>query len=245
MKKRNYILIAIALIAVAAVYNNCAPSDFAFEQKENLISDGELRQRLDDINKRCDNTAHQTLNVDVSFPNPNVTCPWNTNGNLAPRDRYFQGRIEQAVPFSLPAGAILCDLDFTFANQSFRFDDMFLMTLNRKVLASSYNFSPRLQKFGTLDHYAWESIVGMEWLTQDEGIFCFHAGATQSACRWPATDTPGSISMEFSPETVRTVMAVNPTSTTHTFEMISIGDNDDLDCEHSNIQFNVRAYYVR
>ncbi|MEQ1875237.1 MAG: hypothetical protein ABL958_01235 [Bdellovibrionia bacterium] len=242
------LLVSMASVAafgfIAFAYNNCAQTDFAFEEKQGLITDEDLKERLDEINKRCDNTTHQTQNFSFTFPNPNVTCPWNTNGNLAIRNGYFQGRIEQAKAFTLPAGSTLCDLDFNFTVQQFRFDDMFILTLNRKVLASSYNYSPKFQKFGPLDHYDWASIVGMEWVTSQEGIFCQGLGTSGTTCQWPQTDTPGAISMEFPAATIRTIMAVDPASSNHTFEIISIGDNDDLDCEHSDITFTVNASYV-
>ena len=243
----NHYKIALSIFTIAILNLHCSENSFDFATKppEVIATDEEIEDRVDEINRKCGAVAHSSQTFTINFPNPNVTCPWNSNGNLAPLNQYFQGRIEQSVPVALPAGATLCDLDLSFADQSFRFDDMFILTFDRMVLASSYNYSPRLQKVGGLDRYDWTSIVGMEWDSTQEGVFCTGSSSGMSACSWPETDTPGSIAMSFDQRIIRTIMAIGPAGGAHKFEMISIGDNDDLDCEHSDITFTVRAHYVQ
>ena len=114
------------------------------------------------------------------------------------------------------------------------------MTVNDSVVASSYDFSHVLtQQYGLL-RYDWSKIAGIEWLDEREGVFCGEAGA----CSWPATDTQGEIKLNYSSDFIKRLMAIDVTRTRHVLKFISIGDNDDQDCEHSNVNFDLTVDYV-
>lgn len=202
-----------------------------------------------DIQTTCENSNHLSSVKNVRFPNPNVTCAWNQNGNLGPRDLYFQGRIEQSVTLDLPAGAKICNMAFSFPRQSFRYDDHFLFTFNDLVLASSYDFRSYLESSEGLLKYDWSRIVGIPWLTNKEGTFCASArdgqGVLRSGtCSWPSTDVAGNIQMSFPQDVFYATMNYNLTRAHHEFKFVSIGDNDTLDCEHSDIRFDLAIEYV-
>jgi hypothetical protein len=202
-----------------------------------------------DVKATCQAKSHLAQNMNVSFPDPRVTCAWNMDGNLGPRNEYFQARIEQAADLSLPAGATVCGMTFSFPTQQYLYDDHFLLTFNGLVLASSFDFSNVLQAQGQgLLVYDWSRMAGMVWDHGREGVFC--AGVSDSTgphngtCDWPHTDTAGSIRMEFPPEVFYATMAHDPGRQNHGFKFVSIGDNDDRDCEHSDIHFTLSVEYV-
>ena len=192
------------------------------------------------VNAACANNPKQTQDYSFNFPKPNYTCEWNQNGNLERRNEYFQARIEQKNEINLGAGAIICNVSFNFANQQFLYDDHFLMSFNNAVIASSFDFSGRLSSQYGLLRYDWSKIAGMFWDKSKEGTFC----AAEGSCSWPITDTPGTIKMSYSSAVFQRIMAEDLNRSSHSINFISIGDNDDMDCEHSNINFTLRVEYV-
>ena len=192
------------------------------------------------VKDACAQLSHKKITQSYLFPKPSQTCEWSTNGNLARRDSYFQARIEQESNLSLESGAVICDIKFKFNQQQFLYDDHFLMTFNNAVIASSYNFENQLNLSYGLLRYDWNRIAGMFWAKPPEGVYC----AANAACSWPITDTPGYISMNFPAELFKRIMAENINRTNHNIKFISIGDNDDMDCEHSDINFSLEVDYV-
>lgn len=192
------------------------------------------------VQDACANLPHKKLNTAYQFPKPSQTCSWSTNGNLARRDSYFQARIEQEKSLSLESGAVICDVKFKFNQQQFLYDDHFLMTFNNAVIASSYNFENQLSLNYGLLRYDWNQIAGMYWARPPEGVYC----AANAACSWPVTDTPGYISMNFPAELFQRLMAEDLNRNTHSMKFISIGDNDEYDCEHSDVNFTLEVDYV-
>lgn len=248
--KSRYIAVSLVagLLVILTQYTNCAPAEVDFAtQSANSAGENPVQPvdapppTIEDIAVLCASGGNSTQTVQVNFPDPQVTCPWNTNGNLAPRDVYFQGRIEQNMDFSLPAGSTLCSLQLDFAVQQFQFDDHFILVFDDIVIASSYRFTSFDQMSG-LSVYNWSKIAGMYWNHSDEGTFC---AGKDSMCSWPATDVPGSISMKFTPAFVQSIFALNPNRTAHQFKMVTIGDNDNLDCAHSPIQFSVKLKHEK
>ncbi|HEX4923141.1 MAG TPA: hypothetical protein VFV50_03610 [Bdellovibrionales bacterium] len=255
MHFKSYLIassISVFLIGVMTQFTNCAPADVEFKQAAleapdftPLPPDSDLLDGLEPPERvavLCAQGATTETVTTISFPRPTETCPWNQNGNLQIRNGYFQGRIEQSQAFTLPPQSTLCSLSFDFPEQQFLFDDHFILALNGIVLASSYNYAPMLEKMNNLPVYNWSRIAGTEWITAKEGTYCSGLG---SECAWPSTDVPGAIRMKFTPALIQSITALDLNRMQHRFDMITIGDNDDADCEHAPIQFRVRAVYAR
>lgn len=205
---------------------------------------------LDVVQKTCMNSTPQVVEYSVGFINPeNQSCNFGKGDNLPAADGFFQGHIDQGSNFSLPAGATLCGMSFQFENSSarMRYDDHFLLTFNDVVLAGTFDFSGDLDKALGMNLYSWSKIRGTPWhsRTNLEGVFCEGAKQGLASCTWPATDTYGSINMSFDNSVFQKIFALNPARTSHSFHLISIGDNDANDCEISPINFKVRVQYVK
>lgn len=177
----------------------------------------------------------------LNFADPGKTCAWNTDGNLGKRDQWHQARTEQKLTVPLPAGSTLCHIKFDFQTQQFRFDDHFWFTFNDVVLAASINYSDRLGVTNGLSLFDWKKLVGTKWDNSREGVWCL-AGA---ACSWPKTDTDGKISMNFREGTYYAVSARDRARTQHTFSFITVGDNDDTDCQHKPVTALATLQFVK
>ena len=247
--------ILIFIASVSVVFTNCQQS-VDFKSADGVASTDVPNlppSTPEDVKKTCENTPPTSQVVAVAFPKPNTTCAWNVDGNLAPRNGYLQGRIEQSAELDLPMGATVCNMVFSFDKQQFLYDDHFLMTFDDSLLASSYDFRDILEPKNGLLTYDWSRIAGQLWdedkSHMKEGIFCAAVKDKDNqefagTCAWPQTDVAGTVEMNFPKEVFYSVMAQNSTRTKHEFKFVSIGDNDNLDCEHSNIQFQVLVEYV-
>jgi hypothetical protein len=194
----------------------------------------------DAVRTACENSPHKQLKQSYLFEKPSYTCKWEQDGNLAKNDQYFQARIEEDKTLQLEPGAIICDVKLDFAEQSFLYDDHFLFAFDNSVIASSYDFSGKLKRQYSMLQYDWSRIAGMYWDENKEGVFC----AEDGRCAWPDTDTQGSIDMNYSSDFVKHLMAVDINRTKHILKFVSIGDNDDHDCEHSDVNFDLTVDYV-
>jgi len=50
--------------------------------------------------------------------------------------------------------------------------------------------------------------------------------------------------MKYSSELFKRLMAVDLGRTNHSLKFVSIGDNDEEDCEHSDVSFDLTVKYV-
>lgn len=209
--------------------------------------DGPEDDDIDVINKKCNNSTPQVATVALSFPKPNETCAFGVGDNLPINDMHLTARIEQKRSLNLPVGAVICDAQFTFVEQPWKYDDHFLVLFNKSVIAASYDFSVTntLQKknFGLLE-YDWMKIAGMVWNPANEAIFCPNIAGGTSNCSFPDTDVGGAIELEYDSKFIRSIMT-NGIPSNHSFSVVSVGDNDPQDCEHSDLEFTVQVKYVK
>lgn len=192
------------------------------------------------VQSSCNTSNRQRRTIDYNFPKPNYTCEWEQNGNLAKKNDFFQARIEQLRELALEPDVILCDVKFSFDTQQFLYDDHFLLTFNDAVIASSFDFSNKLNSQYGLLRYDWSKIAGMVWDKGREGVYCANGGN----CSFPQHDVAGTINMSYPSSLFQKLMAENLNRSTHELKFISIGDNDDKDCEHSNVDFSIEVEYV-
>jgi hypothetical protein len=130
---------------------------------------------------------------------------------------------------------------FDFPKQAFRFDDHFWFTFNDAILATSIDYRDRFGVTNGLSLFDWNKIVGTNWDSSREGVWCL-AGA---ACNWPETDTEGTISMNFREGTYYAVTARDRSRTRHEFQFVTVGDNDSTDCQHRPVNMTATLQYVK
>ncbi len=238
-----------------STYNNCG-NKIAFGVSEKgmnsngnglgIIDIEDAPAKLPDIIRDCSTSQKITQDFSFYFENPeNLSCNFGKLDNLGPRDMFLQGHIEQDVNFELPQGSIVCGMDFQFPTQQMRYDDHMVLAYDNIILASTYNFSDKLEPALDMSIWKWSNIVGSPWLNSAEGIFCAGKSSGNSNCVWPATDVLGTIDLDYEPIVFQRITSLNPQRTNHQFKVVAIGDNDDKDCEHSPLSFNVRVSYVK
>lgn len=240
VKKNSRLLLftTSALLAIV-LFQNCNKVQLTDLSGSNLATYG-APANTPVVIAACASGSRQRLSKNYLFPKPAMTCEWEKAGNLAPRDHYFQARIEQDEALSLPVGSIICDVKFNFDRQQFLYDDHFVLAFNGAVIASSYNFENVLvRRFGIL-RYDWTNVAGMYWDHDAEGTFCVLGGS----CVWPDTDVSGTINMSYESIVFQRIMAEDLMRNEHSLKFVSIGDNDDNDCEHSDVSFGLVVEYV-
>lgn len=235
------------LLLIVVAFNNCGKVSFSGEQKI-------LAGDYDAVQKVCANNLNQTMDVPVSFSDPgHLSCEYGQNGNLneddgLPNVTSFRGRIEQMQSFSLPPGAVLCGMEFAFADITMEYDDHFILSFDKAMLAASYDFSPYFEKNMGLNIYSWEKIKGVDWPVGPDPlnkIYCEGAQQNNSQCQWPQTQQFGKMDMRFSDQVFQRVFASNPKSSDHQFTLITIGDGDLNDCRIAPISFTAKVKYVQ
>lgn len=252
MKRLPTVTIALVSSALMISFNNCSKvavqSSGETSSLGNVDNGGGEDLGIVTIQKKCNNSLPASKIVQVNFPAPTQSCAWGVGGNSGKRDSYFQARTEQEVDFVLPPGATICDLDFKFQKQEFYYDDHIILTLNDRILASSYNWKDLLSKDqNDLRVYDWSKIVTKDWNDSAgmEGVFCAGQDQGLASCQWPNTQVAGDISMSFDKSIIQKVMASSAGVSKHVFKFITTGDNDgDIDCWHKAIQFDVTVKYV-
>lgn len=211
-------------------------------------TDTQAQNNYSQIAANCMNSTQLIAEAVISFQDPsNLSCNFGQGDNLPARDGYFQGHIDQMQALSLPAGSTLCAMEFQFQNVQMRYDDHFLLTFDNVVIAGTFDFSSELSNLLNLNLYSWDKIRGTPWHTRTnlEGTFCEGSKLGESSCSWPRTDTFGPINMTFNNSVFQKIVALDPMRSNHAFNLITIGDNDNGDCEISPISFNVRVSYVK
>jgi hypothetical protein len=255
-------LVALSITTVLwGFFNNCSEVEFSegvSVQKnldQNNVIDDDVENEdpdpdpdVDFVKTNCKTGVIKRSLASINFEKPKYTCEWGVNGNLEKKNGYFQARIEQSSQINLPKGAIICDAEFKFQKQSMRYDDHFILTMNNILLASSYDFTGVFSKDKFLYNYDWSKMAGMYWDNSKElyGLdsYCVGRDEWKSSCNWPQTDTNGEIDLQFPFEVIQNISAKNINSSSTSLKFITIGDNDEWDCEHSDIQFSIEIDYV-
>lgn len=219
-----------------------------------------------EVIEKCQNAElsgqMKKLDVSVSFPslgpspiNNKYFCNWASAAEL--RDQYYSSLSEQRSEFSIPIGAKICNLNFKFEEQSFKYDDHFVFSFDDNVLASnSMGLISKLDAatpilFGTntvvAKTFSWPQLHNQRWVdsgAKDAYFYCLGKEGAGSSCQWPITDTLGVINMNYPAELLLQI-ANQKASNTHQFNFVTTGDNDHAtDCQHSPLNFQVEVFYA-
>jgi hypothetical protein len=85
--------------------------------------------------------------------------------------------------------------------------------------------------------------MAMNFGSADEQVFCPQIPGATAKCQFPGHDTQGTISLDLDRRYIRAIMS-NGVPADHSFTLVTFGDNDDRDCEHSDVEFDVSVTYV-
>lgn len=201
-----------------------------------------------------------------------VICPWkegsaddntpDASGNFTRKNEFLRTRIEKYDQISLPdSNGVLCEIDISGDNQAFSHDDVFYITFDNYVLATSLKRSLKneptiLTNNGislALHQYDWLSFANTQFggnggdggplgiaLVPDN--YCLGEDVGVGNCEIPVTDTAAPLRMSFGPEAVA-VAAVDVRGA-HQVGLIVTGDDNDRDCFHTDLKVDVTLRYA-
>lgn len=181
-------------------------------------------------------------------------CEFGKGDNLDIKDGELRARYEQIRALNLPTNAIICDIEMATPLQKFRYDDIFFLTFNNRILATNSKsemfmrlapeFSVRLSNNKDVLVYQYE------WLKMRTAPFsnvandyCLGKDESGLRCEWPITEQSGNLIFAFSPELLIAI-GLKGTATNQKFGFIITGDNDrDIDCYHEKLSFTMKVKY--
>jgi hypothetical protein len=235
----------------------------------NTGDDAEIRQQI----KNCQNLASSnqliSFHQDIRFEDTktesgrNEVCEFATGdqqeykGNLSILNSFLRARYTQTKSLDVPANAVICDVGIESAEQSFKYDDIFFLSLNNQILAS--NHKSEIEKviqpesFLHTQSNAQIDVYQYDWLkirgTSFENVvndYCLGAQQSLSQCEWPITEQFGKIKLKFDPE-ILIRLSQKRIDNQHQLSFVITGDNDlKLDCYHQRLDLKLNVkYYLK
>lgn len=193
-----------------------------------------------DIVKACSNTTPKVLKKKMFFPS-RKDCQWKANGNLGRDSGRLQARETQQFSVPIPKGMIMCDIQMKSVEPRFNYDDSIILTIEQSVLLNSTNaLVDLLPKKDGIYTWDWDAVKGKAY--SFEGIpYCLGGNST---CNIPRTETDGTVSIDFESKALSPLALKLLGKESLNFSLVSTGDNDDEDCQHTAITFDVSISYV-
>ena len=240
-------------------FQNCArvsAVDLAASEKvtdldvdEPPIEDPEVEIVSTECEKALQAGRIRTATYNFNFEKQTKTCDWGINGNLSKKDAFVRARDEKYQTVDFDPSQTVCDIKLNNIHQSsFLYDDNIIITLNKYVLASTTDFSRHFSTKNGLRIYDWSSIIEQDAQNDYEDTtpdkqYCLGADNNSSYCLFPATQTTNKIELNFDKSLIQKVL-VNSSLSTVELGVITTGDNDDSDCKHSGLNFDVTVQYI-
>ena len=210
-----------------------------------------------DVAQTCQHNSPQHSEQTVTFEQSTTACEWGTNGNLVLPDGKvildgtIMARREERATLPLPEVAVLCNIEVSSPQQQIRFDDEILLLLGNQLLASSAQYQMALTNDAGFYLYDWSKIAGQSYVNNSPyysgkaSPFCLGQAEGLSQCTIPRTETLGNIEMRFSPALIYILSARLGSEGPRELALITTGDNDPTDCQHSNLSLKVTTDYVK
>lgn len=185
----------------------------------------------------------------ASFPNPNKTCDWERDGNMGYENERIRARREQGQTLDVNMGAKVCSLSMRSTLQNkFYYDDNLILTLNGFVLASTSNFTQHLENKEGYYIYDWNRLrtkyaQNLSHETELQDQYCAGDAADLSSCRFPVTETYGSVHLEFKDEVFQKIFSMTSANQINLGLVTTGDDNPETDCQHVDLEFSVDVLY--
>lgn len=279
-----FVFLTIAALGTVA-FNNCSHVDFA-QGDAKASSDDEIisgtpvtpdptQPSVDDAIANCAQAAAsnklQSKSTTISFADTKIesgrsnVCVFavapqteTSDGNLTMLDSYLRSRYEQSQKLDLPANAVICDVQMSTNKQSFKYDDVFYLTFNDRVIASDLQRSMSSLKYNVLNvagkqmplyKYQWvDGVRGVSFagVNDTANDYCLGSDQGLASCSWPLSQKAGTIKFDFDQDLLIAI-GVTASSDNQRFGFIMTGDNDpSSDCYHEALSFDTTVkYYLK
>ncbi len=197
----------------------------------------------------CETGPQEAARLNVTFDALGESCPWGENGNGDAENGLYTARIEQVSSLEIPAGTTVCGLGINIGEDNapppLQYDDAFLLTFDDVVLATSDR--PFLERFATEGNFAiydWPSLRGAELASRASETWCIGQENELSVCEFPQPAERGSFALSVGDGLMADLTARAREADRYDFMFVVLGDNDNGDCAHSALSFEVELAYV-
>ena len=206
-----------------------------------------------DVGDACATERIETVSIAVQIDGQAGPCPFGVEDNAPPTDAKISGRIEQRFELSLPADAVVCDLDFVYGGVGdedgvpMRYDDQFFFTFGGALLAASdAALVAALPKQGVLPIYDWPAVRGAELNFFDAAVgWCLGETEGLSTCEIPTAEVEGALKLDFSQAVINELSYRAIVEDRLDFGFVTMGDNDSTDCSHDPFGFTIAVPFFR
>ncbi|MFK7826770.1 MAG: hypothetical protein AB8G05_21690 [Oligoflexales bacterium] len=180
--------------------------------------------------------SQETITQTIVFPE-SIECAFGKSGNLPERDQHFQARIEQVQMLTIPPDHVICDMAINSKTTDLHYDDFFVLTIEDNILVSTNETltpGPRRDARNKIHKWDFEAIKGQPW--GDDRKYCFGGN---SSCKIPSHDRQGAVAIDI-PKNDFLSLAVELFELKQIeMKMVTLGDNDEGDCEHSRLELDL------
>lgn len=184
----------------------------------------------------------QNQKVTVQFTPTTQACLFGQGNNLSPKNAYIQAVHTQSVDLNIPENSKLCSVEINLPSQTFYSDDHFALTWNHLALASNNDVLLSVREDGQ-KVFDFLKVRGRAAGFTGERDFCF-GQSMGSTCELPAHDQVGNFSLDLSQEALGQLQSLIAEESSHSLKMHVTGDNNDSDCQHAGLSFEVDVGYV-
>lgn len=212
------------------------PSDplVVAEEKAEEIAPLPAPATLIDVVKTCEG-PQETMTERLAYP-PTNECSFGQGDNLTALDGVLRAKEEQRVPVTLPEGAVICSIALVSETQSLLYDDALALVAGGYQLMSSVDNTSQLSEDGGLFLWDWTKV-----LDQPFGANNSYCAGT---CTIPGHDVAGRLQMSFTSEQLAPLSLSLVNEKTVDFTVVTMGDNDAGDCEHTDLNMDLTIQYV-
>lgn len=200
-----------------------------------------------DVIALCESLPLETLKRELSFAELSAgqTCSFGVGDNLSRKNAYFRAYERQTQTVSIPENTMLCNFALSHKSESMRYDDEMFLLLNETIILATKDYSEYFEENGLFQTFSWPHIRDQFYDPFDpRPVYCPGGSEGLSECHVPPTETNGQIALEFSDEMNRALARKLEAERTFDFSWITTGDNDNSDCRHSAISFDLEIQYI-
>ena len=250
MRLKVFTLLTISFGFITLFFSNC---DHKIKLDDTTIGLNSDTDRLSiDLIKKCDEAKAlgklRLKKAEILFEDPSKQCEWGKNENLQTLNGFIQARVEQTSLIELQEDAHVCQIELTNQDlQNFRYDDNLILTINDYILASTTNLNQHLTSRNGYFKYEWFKLRGKDAQnassdTRKEKQYCAGQSEGYSQCLFPQTEQLGSIDINIGDIVLQTILGMTSPNKLK-FSLVTTGDNDESDCQHVPLRFNLDILY--
>ena len=192
------------------------------------------------ISDLCQDLENIVVTESLVYP-ARSGCGFGQGDNLSKLNEYLRAYETQTQLINIPSDSLLCDFRLESSSANWRYDDFVMLTLNQKVLISSnMNIVNNLTSTNNIFTWDWSQAQN----TNLSSMFNAGAYCLEGTCEIPNHDQAGSVEINLDPDTMLELASQISNNQSIQFDLLSFGDNDNGDCEHTGLDLTVTYKYV-